>query len=187
MPFDSPLSKIIPERAEVDRLVMRSANKPVYAIAAVAENGVIGRGLDLPWDIPEDWQYFVEMTRGGLVIEGRRCFERFSSLRADCLTFVLSRNPALAVDGAVTAGSLAEALASAHSVAGPGPVWICGGAAVYAEALEQVDRLYLTEIRGAYDGDVFFPPWRHLFGRCLSRRESTDGSNRYAFCVYERT
>ena len=35
---------------------------------------------------------------------------------------------------------------------------VIGGAAVYAAAIDRADRLYITHVRAAVDGDVRFPP-----------------------------
>ena len=47
----------------------------ISLIAAVAENGVIGREGGLPWRIPEDLQFFRATTFGKPVIMGRKTFE----------------------------------------------------------------------------------------------------------------
>ena len=47
----------------------------VAIIVAVAENGVIGRGNDLPWRLPEDMKHFKRVTMGKPVIMGRKTWE----------------------------------------------------------------------------------------------------------------
>ena len=49
------------------------------AIAAVAENGVIGRGLEIPWRISEDFRHFKRTTLGGVLLMGRRTWESLGS------------------------------------------------------------------------------------------------------------
>ncbi|MCB0781023.1 MAG: dihydrofolate reductase, partial [Flavobacteriales bacterium] len=44
----------------------------VSAIAAVAENGIIGHKGDLPWHLPDDLKYFQRITKGHHVITGRK-------------------------------------------------------------------------------------------------------------------
>lgn len=70
----------------------------------------------------------------------------------------------------------------------PAEIYICGGQRVYEESL-QLDRpmrLHLTLVHAEVPGDTFFPEWRHLAWRELSRRESRDASHRYTFFEYER-
>ena len=45
------------------------------AIVAVAQNGVIGCGMKIPWHISEDFKHFKRTTLGGVVAMGRRTWE----------------------------------------------------------------------------------------------------------------
>jgi dihydrofolate reductase len=47
----------------------------VTLIAAVAQNGVIGKDNQLPWTIKDDMRFFVRTTKGHTVITGRKNFE----------------------------------------------------------------------------------------------------------------
>lgn len=131
------------------------------AIAAVAENGVIGRGLEIPWKIPEDFRHFKRTTMGGVLLMGRRTWE---SLGAKPLpgreNAVLTLRPEL-VKGARAFASLEEA-ASAYR-GDPRTVWICGGAALYKAALPECSELILSRVKMSPQGDVFFPDFADLF------------------------
>ncbi len=161
--------------------------RPVYIIVAVAENGVIGRDGRLPWNLPEDWQYFLDVTRHGVLVMGRRCWAEFGRDNArDRDVIVLTRAHAAAVVGARTAPSLSEALGLAQSLAGNEPIWICGGESVYREALPLAQRLYLTQVHAAPEGDTFFRGWEARFTRCLGRCEGrNEGQWRCTFSVWE--
>lgn len=131
------------------------------AIAAVAENGVIGRGLEIPWRIPEDFRHFKRTTMGGVLLMGRRTWE---SLGAKPLpgreNAVLTSRPEL-VEGARAFASLEEA-ASAYR-GDPRTVWICGGAALYKAALPECSELILSRVKMSPQGDVYFPDFADLF------------------------
>lgn len=131
------------------------------AIAAVAENGVIGRGLEIPWRIPEDFRHFKRTTMGGVLLMGRRTWE---SLGAKPLpgreNAVLTSRPEL-VKGARAFASLEEA-ASAYC-GDPRTVWICGGAALYKAALPECSELILSRVKMSPQGDVYFPDFADLF------------------------
>lgn len=131
------------------------------AIAAVAENGVIGRGLEIPWRIPEDFRHFKRTTMGGVLLMGRRTWE---SLGAKPLpgreNAVLTSRPEL-VKGARAFASLEEA-ASAYR-GDPRTVWICGGAALYKAALSECSELILSRVKMSPQGDVYFPDFADLF------------------------
>lgn len=131
------------------------------AIAAVAENGVIGKGLEIPWRIPEDFRHFKRTTMGGVLLMGRRTWE---SLGAKPLpgreNAVLTSRPDL-VKGARAFASLAEAASSYRG--DPRTVWICGGAALYKAALPECSELILSRVKMSPQGDVFFPDFSDLF------------------------
>jgi dihydrofolate reductase len=123
-------------------------------IAAVADNGVIGRGGRLPWHLPEDLQRFKRLTMGHAVVMGRLTFESPEGPLPGRRVIVLSRDPRFAPEGVEVAQSLAAAL----KLLGNHPeVFVAGGAAVYAEAMPDADRLVLTRVRATVDGDVQFP------------------------------
>jgi dihydrofolate reductase len=155
----------------------------VRAIAAVSRNGVIGAGGRLPWHLPEDVAYLHEQVAGGVVVEGRRCYESrgraFPGARA---TVVLSGRADWNPSDATVCPSLPAAIAEAS--ARGRPVWIAGGERVYAEGLPYCGLLHLTLIDADFDGDTFFPgDWRERFPVELYRRESRHDGLSYAFLV----
>ncbi len=143
----------------------------INLIVACSRNRVIGKDGKLPWRIREDWEYFLEQTRQGTLIMGRRCYNEMGPHLLDREVIALSRNPEQSFEHARKAGSLPEALKLAQ--ANDGEVWICGGQAIYEEAMPLADRLYLTLIDAEYEGDVFFPAWENQFPNEISRREIT--------------
>ena len=127
-------------------------------IAAVARNRVIGKDNQLPWHLPEDMQYFREVTRGAAVIMGRKTWEslpeRFRPLPGR-QNIVLSRQTAYCATGADVADSLATALSLVRSHR----AFLIGGADLYAQALNnrQLDELLLTEVDLHPEGDAYLP------------------------------
>ncbi|MEQ8849650.1 dihydrofolate reductase [Botrimarina sp.] len=124
-------------------------------IAAVSENGVIGAGDGLPWDVPEEYQQYRDTVRGATVIFGRRSYEIFGEDLSDSRLIVVTSQPE--VEGAVAADSLETALAMAEL--DPGEVWVAGGASLYEQAIPLASRMRLSTIKGRYEGDVYFPEW----------------------------
>lgn len=159
--------------------------KPINLIVACAENRVIGRDGRLPWDIPEDTAHFHHLTAGQIVVLGRICYETWPQVRAEGRTpIVITRDQSLAQLGVYTANNVRAALALAQDL--PGTIMICGGQRVYAETLPLADRLYLTLVHAAVQGDTYFPEWRHLAWRETVRRESADKNFRYTFFTLDR-
>jgi dihydrofolate reductase len=152
-------------------------------IAAVARNGVIGRGNRLPWHISEDLKRFKALTMGHHIVMGRRTWESIARPLPGRNMIVVTRDPTYAAPGCVVAHSLAEAVA----LAGDDPeIFIIGGAELYREALATAQRLYLTEIRAEFEGDARFPDYDRDAWIEVSREPGTDPATPHDFVVYER-
>ena len=135
----------------------------VQLVAAVARNGVIGDGRDMPWRLPEDLAHFRRVTAGCPVVMGRRTWEslppRFRPLPGR-RNIVLTRHPQWQAEGAETAPDLAAALTLATSPApASGRLCVIGGGEIYAAALPLADELLLTEIDRDFEGATRFPEW----------------------------
>jgi dihydrofolate reductase len=161
-------------------------------IVAAAENDVIGRGNALPWDLPGDLRYFRRVTLGKPVIMGRRTFDAIGRPLPGRCNIVVSRDPDFAAAGVRVARSLDEALALAEAVAeidGADEIMLIGGAQLYALGLPRVQRIYLTRVHGAVDGDTRLPALDWSQFRELSRERHARGdgdSHDYSCIVYER-
>ncbi len=126
----------------------------VSLVAAVADNGVIGRDGGLPWKLPADLAHFRRLTLGHTVIMGRRTFEELGTGLDGRRNLVVTRTPGYAAPGAETVGSLDAALAMA---ADEPEVFVIGGGEIYREALPIADRMYLTHVHATVEGDTRFP------------------------------
>jgi dihydrofolate reductase len=159
---------------------------PIALIVAVAANGVIGKNNALPWHIPEDLKWFKENTLGKPVIMGRKTWDSIGRPLPKRPNIVVTRQSGWSAEGAHTAHSLDEALALAAELAPEAPeLMVIGGNALFAEALPKARRLYLTEIRRAYEGDTVFPPLDRSSWRESSRRPN-EGEPPFDFVVLER-
>lgn len=128
----------------------------VVAVAAVGENGVIGDGDDLPWDLPEEVRRYRERVAGETVALGRRTFEMFDDPPGG-YRIVLSRSDREYDDPAVVhAGGVGEALDIARDRGAP-TLYVLGGSATYGTFLPRTDRLLLSRVHGEYEGDATFP------------------------------
>ncbi len=155
-------------------------------MVAVAENGVIGRSGDLPWRLREDLRRFRRLTGGHVVIVGRRTQESIMRRLGGPLpgrrTIVLSRQAGYRLPGCEIARTLDDALQLAR---GEEEVYVIGGAEVYREALSRADRIYLTRVHAAVEGDAFFPPLDPEEWRVTPLgRQPQDPENEYA-CTFE--
>jgi len=128
---------------------------------ARAVNGVIGRDGGLPWRLPADLKRFKAATMGKPMVMGRKTFASFPALLPGRRHIVLTRDRAWRAQGAEVAYSPDEALA----IAGPGEVAVIGGAEVFALFLDRAERIELTEVHAAPEGDAVVPAfagWREV-------------------------
>jgi dihydrofolate reductase len=122
---------------------MPRAHLPLVIVAAVAENGVIGRSGGLPWRLKSDLARFRAITAGHPVVMGRKTFLSIGKPLRDRTTIVVTRDPAFAAAGIVTAPSLEAAITAAQGDAlrrGAAAIIIAGGAALYAATIGVVAR-----------------------------------------------
>ena len=126
----------------------------------VAHDAQRGIGVDntLPWRLPEDLAHFKRLTSGHPIIMGRKTFDSIGRALPNRRNIVVTRNPDWSHDGVETADSLSAALALARAYAGDGPVFVIGGAQIFAEALPLADALEVTVIDQSFRCDTFFPP-----------------------------
>jgi dihydrofolate reductase len=159
--------------------------RPIELIVACAENRVIGRAGRLPFDIPEDKQWFHDQTANQTVVLGRICYETWPRVLQDGREpVVITSNPALAKPGVRVAANVPEALAIAQTL--PGRIMVCGGQRIYEETLPLADRILLTLVHAQVEGDTWFPEWRQLPWRETWKREGADANYRYTFSILER-
>ncbi len=148
-------------------------------IAALADNGTIGRDNDLPWRLPADLKRFKRTTLGHHLLMGRKTFESIGRPLPGRTTVVISRGRPDLPEGVELAASLDEAIELARA-AGDDEAFVAGGAEIFRAALLRADRLYLTRIRADVDGDRFFPEL-DLADWELVSSEARDADERHAY------
>ena len=133
---------------------MERAAPLIAAIGAVASNGMLGLDNWLPWDIPEELAYFEATIAGAALLIGRLTYESMDEVPAD--SFIVSRRTDLALrPGCRRAASVEEGLRGA--LATGKPVFVVGGASIYAAAWPYCRHFYLTRIDMPFAGDTLFP------------------------------
>jgi dihydrofolate reductase len=161
-------------------------------VAAVAQNGVIGRDCRLPWRLSADLRRFRALTTGHPIIMGRRTWESIDRPLPGRTSIVVTRQTRFAATYPEVriVHSFEEALqAAATAPGGESQSFVIGGAEVYAAALPYATRLYLTRVLAEVEGDARFPPldWRQ-WTLMTTENHAADAKNEYAhsFEVYER-
>ncbi|WP_063509019.1 MULTISPECIES: dihydrofolate reductase [unclassified Alcanivorax] len=161
-------------------------------MVAKASNRVIGRNNKLPWYLPNDLKYFKQVTFGKPVIMGRKTWDSLGKPLPGRTNIVITRQADFQAVGAKVVATLDEAVTLAENVAfieGQDEAVVMGGAEIYALALPQADRLYLTEVHAEVDGDTWFPEYDTSEWKEIGREDfPAEGPNPYdySFVVYER-
>ncbi len=159
----------------------------VSLIAAVAANGVIGHAGRLPWKLPDDMARFKALTMGHPLIMGRSTFQSLGRPLAGRTSIVLTRDAALRIPGCTMVHTVEASLEAASAAAGSEEVFVIGGAQVYAQLLPHAQRLYLTWVDAAVDGDAAFPEVDWSRWRVTRETPGAPGALPHRFVDYERS
>ena len=166
--------------------------RPLAIIVAVAQNGVIGRDNDLPWKIPADMAHFKRVTMGKPLLMGRKTYESIGRPLPGRTNIVITRNSDFSAPGIEVVPSFEEAVLRAQSVArtdGAEEVIVMGGAEVYRVSLPAANRLYVTEVHAAIEGDAYLhldlSGWREV-SRAYHDVSPQSSGLAYSFVQYER-
>lgn len=155
----------------------------IALIVAYATNRVIGNKGKIPWNIEGELKRFKELTMGNVIIMGRRTYEEIGRPLPGRYTIVISNTEKYEAENCTTAKSLKEALeiAGKHRK----DIYISGGAALYKEAINFVDKMYITEIHKEFEGDTFFPKFdENHFHKTIEAY--IEGEIPYTYVTYTR-
>jgi dihydrofolate reductase len=164
----------------------------IVIVAAVAENGVIGSGNEMPWRLKSDLKRFRTLTWGKPVLMGRKTHLSIGRPLPGRTNIVVSRNPDFGRPGVVAAPTLETALEVARADArrrGGAEVMVLGGAEIYAALLARAHRLEITCVHASPAGDAFFPAIDKSIWREDARYDHPAGpedSARVEYLTYRR-
>jgi dihydrofolate reductase len=163
----------------------------ISLIVAASTNNAIGKDNKLLWHLPNDMKYFKNTTWGMPVVMGRKTFE---ALAGEPLpgrfNFVITRqkdwHPGR--EGVGVAADLDEALRLAAATDCK-ETFVIGGGQVYAEAMPDADRIYMTRVHVIVEGDTYFPPIEEKEWQQVSNLDFPADDKHawpYSFQVWER-
>lgn len=141
-------------------MTARETGVELISVAAIAENRVLGNDGELPWpSIPADKRQYRERIADWPVVLGRRTFDSMRDDLPGTVQIVLSRSETeFGVESAHHAAGVDETLDILDAL-GYDRAYVIGGAAIYELFQPVIDRMVLSRIPGAYDGDTYFPEW----------------------------
>ncbi len=155
----------------------------ITLVAAMGQDRVIGKDGKMPWHLPAELKHFRRVTRGQVVVMGRKTFESIGEPLKGRTNVIITRNGSYKAPGCEVVHSVDEVV---HD---PRPIYIIGGAELYREFLSHADRMILTRIHHGFDGDTFFPEWNPAEWQLTAAEEHTrDERNAYDFTIetYQR-
>jgi dihydrofolate reductase len=161
-------------------------------VVAVAGNGVIGRGNEMPWRLRTDLRHFRDLTMGKPILMGRKTYVSIGRPLPGRRTIGLTRDAGFRAEGVEIAHTLEAARAAGDRIAaemGAREVMVVGGAEIYRLLLPSAQRLHVTEIEARPEGDAFFPAIDRERFREISRKAHPAGSDDefpFAFVDYVR-
>ena len=155
----------------------------ITLVLAMAENGVIGRDGAIPWRIPEDMKRFKALTIGKPVVMGRKTWDSLPRKPLpERRNIVVTRQAGWHGEGAVSAVSLEDALNKAQNA----EVMVIGGGEIYRAALPHADRIELTEVHGAFNGDAHFEFERSDWRETARETHATPDGLAYSYVTLSR-
>jgi len=150
----------------------KNSTPPLFSIIAAHDPDlVIGKNGDLPWHLPEDLKHFKKTTHGYPMLMGRKTYESIGSkpLPGRPCYVLTSRS----LDNVTTFRTVDEAI-KAFKQTDYQKVFIAGGGTVYEEMLYSADELIISEVKKRYEGDTFFPEYRHQIGKMWHEVKTED-------------
>lgn len=148
-------------------------------VVAIAENGVIGTGNQLPWRLPDDLKRFKALTMGKPIVMGRKTYESIGRPLPGRKNIIITRQAEMQIEGCVVVDSIAAALVAAEPA---DEVILGGGGDLYAQLITRVSTIHLTRVHVTLEGDVYFPAldprdWQTT----VEARHPADERHPYAF------
>ncbi len=167
-------------------------NIAIVLVAAVADNGVIGRGNALPFRQGSDLKRFKSITMGRPVVMGRKTYLSIGKPLSGRTNIVVSRDPNYAPEGVVVARSIDAALSVARADAqkrGADEIVVIGGTDIFVQTMPLADRMEITHVHATPEGDTYFPAIDATQWRAKVRSDHPAGPRdeaAYSYVTYAR-
>ncbi len=108
------------------------------------------------WHLPTDLKFFKNITWGMPVIMGRKTFESVGKPLPGRQNIIITSNKQWSATGVQVVQNMDEALAAAKT-SNTKEIFITGGGSVYKSSMNIADKIYMTRVHTAIEGDTFFP------------------------------
>ena len=157
----------------------------ISLIAAMGKNRVIGANNKMMWRLPKEWAYFKETTLGHCIVTGRKNFHAQGRPLPGRTNIVVTRDKSFTAEGVVVVHSIDEAIKYAKDQ-GEAELFICGGGQIYSQTVDIADKIYLTVVDYAEEGEVYFPEFdESKFHKNTVQSEPMSDDNKFSWTAFQ--
>ena len=154
----------------------------INLIWAMDENWLVGKDDLIPWHIKEDLLYFKSKVKGKTVVMGDTTYFSLKGYYKNRplpygKIYVASLDNNLKLEDAEVINDFKTFIENYNE-----EIWVTGGATIFKMALPYADNLYISFIKGKYEGNIYFPKF-DLNEYKLTWKEDTD---RVLFSLYTK-
>lgn len=148
-------------------------------IVAMDRNRAIGKNNRLPWHIPADLKFFKQTTMGHAILMGRKTYESVGKPLPGRTNVIMTQNPSYRAEGCEIVHSVEETI---DRFGRQDELFVTGGAELFRLFMPYVDKMYLTRIEHAFEGDTFFPEYDETEWTLVKREQGVmDEKNPYTY------
>ncbi len=132
----------------------------IKLIVAYDKNKLIGIGDQLVWDIKEDLEHFKNETQNKTILFGDVTFKGIGRPLPNRKTIILTLDKEFKYDHPnVEVENDLQNILDEYKNNENNEIIISGGATIYKLFLPHVDEMIISEVKGDFVGDVYFPEW----------------------------
>jgi dihydrofolate reductase len=152
----------------------------IHLIAAVDENGGIGKDNHLLCHLPADLAHFKELTMGHAMIMGRKTFDSLPGILPGRQHIVVThqRDFSVADDRVVVYHSVEDVC---RDLDDSQSYFVIGGGSLYREFIDRAESLFITAIEAVFPADTFFPAIDTSWQLIADELHESDAKNKYTY------
>lgn len=153
-------------------------------IAVIGKNNGLGKDNKLLWHLPNDLKFFKETTLNSYVIMG---YNTYISLPKKLLNrkYIILTHRNLDVSSSILVfNSKEDILKYVEKI--DKEVFVIGGASIYHQFIDDVDKMYLTLVDDSREADTYFPNFNKNDWEEYIIDKNCDNEINYKHVLYKR-
>jgi dihydrofolate reductase len=161
----------------------------ISIISAIGENNEIGKNNKLLWYLSNDLKRFKELTKGKVIIMGDNTYKSlpFKPLPKR-VNIVINNDLDINYNNCIMARSIEESIKLSEYWSDGNEIFVIGGASIYKQFIDKVNKLYITKVHSSFDADTFFPEITDEWVITKEESYKKDEKNEYdyTYLTYEK-